>query len=202
MKIEILRKNIQPGIISEEEWQNADILAQKYEIMHQYVKDHDNNPYASHLKAEDMVPQLLEAAHKIDKIAQDGDILIFVGNTPQLIRYPLEKMIQEKPNLKIVSLALSGHPGQVQERGSLNGVLKNILTEESHDAYKEYMNHMGLTVESIKGHKVHLVDCVGAGGGLNYLIKCISEIAYDGNMDAATQYVDVVATGPTHEKFS
>jgi hypothetical protein len=192
--LELLRANIAPGIVSEEEWEVAEILVNKYYKLHKVAEVFQASP-ESFMHEENLPKMLIQAAEKIDSLVEDGDVVIFVGNTPQMIRYPFDKMTFEgKPHLQTVSLAISGHPGLMMEGRRFDASLKNILTNEQHELYKDYMQDMGLTAREIQGKKIHFVDCVGAGGGITYQMKCLAEIAYGGNISEAQQHFHVIST--------
>lgn len=204
-QLERLRSIIQPNLVSEEEWTAALSLTKKYKIVSNYI--HTNlEHHDTRISEDNTIHDVVVAAQTIEKIVSDGDVVVFVGNTPQLIRYPFEKITTHtKPNIKTVSLAISGHPDQIKE-DQPTGIIPNVLTCESHDIYKEYMRHMGITKEYVKNHKVYLIDCVGSGGGLVYLARCINEIAYDGKLtDDAIKDVKIIALNeidPQYAKFS
>lgn len=193
--LEIARKNIQDGIISEEEWISAERLLVKYAKLNKVAKSlKTQDVQFSH---EEELPQMLiEAASEINKLVEDGDVVIFVGNTPQMIRYPFDKMMSEsKPDLITVSLGISGHPGVAMNRGFS---ITNILTDEQHELYKIYMQDMGLTTEFVHGKKIHFVDVINSGGGIAYLMKCIAEIAYGGDISEAQQYFHAINIENSH----
>ncbi|WP_425363894.1 hypothetical protein [Candidatus Tisiphia endosymbiont of Hybos culiciformis] len=201
-QLETLKSVIQPDLVSAEEWESALSLTKKYKVTNDYVHTMSSNLESSNLNIskDDTIHDVVIAAQEIEKIVSDGDIVIFVGNTPQLIRYPLEKIITHtKPHVKAVSLAISGHPDQIKEQCT-NGIIPNVLTTESHEAYKEYMQHMGITAEDVKDHKIHLIDCIGSGGGLVYLIRCITEIA-DAKGEAMP-HIDLIALNEINWDFA
>lgn len=192
--LEVLRTNIAPGIVSEEEWEATKTLVSKYNGLNKVVETLQTAT-ESFVSEENLPQMLIEAASEINKLVEDGDVVIFVGNTPQMIRYPFDKITFEgKPNLHTVSLAMSGHPGLMMGRCCMfERSLKNILTDEGHELYKDYMQDMGLS-RDIQGKKIHFVDCVGAGGGIAYQMKCLTEIAYDGDASKAQQHFHVIST--------
>ncbi|WP_375327184.1 hypothetical protein [Candidatus Tisiphia endosymbiont of Nemotelus uliginosus] len=206
-KLKILKPLVQPGLVSEQEWEAALTLITKYKIVEDYIHPHVESRNTK-ISEDATIHEVIVAAHKIEEIVSDHDVVIFAGNTPQLIRYPFEKIITNtKPNIKTVSLAISGHPGQIKTH-YVHGILANILTPESHDIYKEYMQHMGITKEYVKDHKIYLIDCIGSGGGIAYLVRCITEIADANDVRApydATKSIEVIALNkvdPVYAKFS
>ena len=64
------------------------------------------------------------------------------------------------------------------------------------------MQHMGITKESVKDHTVYLIDCIGSGGGLAYLTRCIAEIAYNGELtEEATSHINIIALNEVDQKY-
>lgn len=183
--LEIFRSNLQEGIISEDEWGAVQDLVNKYAGLQKVIDDF-SFPAAASLAAfaheKDLPEMLVEATNRLNGLVEDGDVLILPGNTPQLIGVVLQKMTAEiKPNLKIISLGISGHPGTIMVRDANYFLvsMKNILTEEQHELYKVYMQDMGLTRDEIQGKKIHFLDVVNFGGGIGYLMQCLSEIAME-----------------------
>lgn len=183
--LEIFRSNLQEGIIDEDEWEAVQDLVNKYTGLQKVIDDFSfpaDASLAAFADEKDLPEMLVEATNRLNGLVEDGDVLILPGNTPQLIGVVLQKMAAEtKPNLKIVSLGISGHPGTIMVRDSNHFLvsMKNTLTEEQHELYKFYMQDMGLTRDEIQGRKIHFLDVVNFGGGIGYLMQCLSEIAME-----------------------
>lgn len=198
----ILRDNVPEGIVSQEEWQAAEILVQKYQNLNKFSASLCSSNKEQINKTEELPAMLIDAATKMDKLVHDNDVVIFVGNTPQMIRYPFDRItFQEKPNLYTTSLAISGHPGKVMEHRSFIASLKNILLDDQHELYKKYMQDMGLTPKFLQDKKIHFVDCVGAGVGISYLMKCLAEIVYEGDVSEAQKHFHVISTNKKAKAF-
>lgn len=208
-EIKILRQLFSKALISDEEWEEAKKLVRVFEEAGDIHKEHhvpdlrfkDTEDEFIKNRQKDMAPKLIKASEKINSLAQEGDIIILVGNSPQLIRYPLEKIITNK-KIDLVSLALSGHPGQISKRGDEHGIIKNLVTDRGDLLYKEYMQKIGLTKEKINNaKKILIVDVIGSGGGIKYLNNSLAEISCDGDVDLLSEKICLVGVNLCNVKI-
>ncbi|MEY3196676.1 MAG: hypothetical protein RLZZ59_42 [Pseudomonadota bacterium] len=196
---ETLKKVMPEGIISEAQWKSIDeCFYQTGNLRHKTVE----NSNAEHMEwmlnksspvvYDENIRDLYKAAKVLyDEIPQ-GDLAVFVGNTPQLIRYVLDKHVAPcNQKFKTVSLGISGCPDNMKW-ASVSYLLEGILTEDGDLQYKQYMQEQGLTSDNIQHHKVHFIDLVGGGGGIAYLSKATADIAFGGDIDAAKKHMDVI----------
>ena len=184
---QVFKRLLPEGIVKQKEWEALDTLSSK---VHSLRADSLATNFRSFLYVDSQ--QLVEAAKDLHTKISDEDIMVFVGNTPQLLRYAVEKLYPSKA-VQLISLGVSGHPDNLKYEQP-SSLFEALLTEQAHGLYKEYIQNMGITKESVVGHKIHFVDHIGSGGGIIYQMKAISEIAFGGDMGLAAKSFKVTTT--------
>jgi hypothetical protein len=196
-QLNLLRTLLPSGIVTDEDWEASLQIRAKVDELKAGMRP---NSSVSSIYNMDFYKDLKVASHKILDYVKDGETIIAVGNTPQYIRYVIDKEVASTGRqVTTISLAISGWPG-VTKPGFAQGFLENLLTPEAHAGYLKYMHSQGLELNHTY-KKIHLLDCVGQGGGLDYIIRALAEIYGQDNMPEvgiiATNKVAETIVGPT-----
>ena len=164
--------------ISEEIWQKFVDCYSKISVRRDAllaVKMHD---VMSGIKSPQMLNALYDAAHKIYKSLPVDSIALFIGNTPQLVRFALEKMSVPK-KFESVSLSISGHPGDEALYGTR--FIESILTKHGMENYDKYIGQLLDVRDIIANHKhLYFIDVIQVAAGIKYIIDSLPRVANDG----------------------
>ena len=141
------------------------------------------------------LPALKRAALDLSgMIQEDNNIAVFIGNTPQLVRYIFKQLA---PQFNTTSIGLSGHPDN-PKYPYLDSLLESIVTSKGAANYNEYLIKMGLTRELCRVSTIYFIDDISTGGALDYLMKAIAHIAFEDNCAEAIKHIKLVSLNGFH----
>lgn len=176
---------VQAAMYSEEECQRLKTQIENTwdseKLKDEYGKHCYVFPFDQNLASTDLfnnlikVPELVNAARKIDALAMPGDTFVFLGRSPIYLMTTLNDLHEvqgTKPNYHMVHVNQSGKPDynllglkDYGVRYNDREAWDNLVTPERYKVYQEYLNSVGLKPGSIKG-RLFLVDFAGTGNGL------------------------------------
>lgn len=138
-------------------------------------------PFDQNLASTDLfnnlikIPDLVNAARKINALAKAGDTFVFLGRSPSYLMTTLKDLLEMqgiKSSYNMVHVNQSGKPDynllSLKDYGvryNDREVWDNLVTPERYKVYQEYLNSLGLKPGSLKG-RLFLVDFAASGNGL------------------------------------
>ncbi len=124
----------------------------------------------------EMIQVLYEGAHKIMNLSQQGDYLVFFGNSPAFLGHVVRKVasetLSESSHRHLIFFPFSGHPNGYRWHSAAPNGLDLVNLERFHHL-KERLKACGLTVENphLKTKTIHFIDIIASGGGCAYVME-------------------------------
>lgn len=161
----ILKSNVQENLDLSTADKILNLYRQEAESQNNIV-DLENDYVPERFKNEKFYEDLSLATQKIDNLdeIQDGDTLVVVGNTPQLI-YEAHKLIGKK-KLNYIKVAISGTPGKYKEGDTWYESI--LITEKGVGNYREYLKKVGFINNNHTGN-IFFIDIISSGMGIKFL---------------------------------
>jgi hypothetical protein len=195
-------KNLLPAkLFTDKEWSDLMvILTKNYALLQTPVvlsqEEQVQRAYRFNVWVDTFAHRVKEATLKLDKLLEEGDTLIGLGNSPQYLIEGIKELLKyKKKNVTIISLAYSGHPNGIDSKKAWS----DMLTQQGLAHFKAYL-HKVLLHSTEKHKRISILDSLSSGIGLEFFIRRLQEIYKEANMNCPE--IKIIAINRIPAKFT
>lgn len=183
-KIKFVKTLVPENLLSKEDWEYVENFRNKYtERWKQFeTTASDESAYYDLIKEHCFVQILVKghggAIEEIKKHVKSVDTIIAPGNTPQ---YLIELLDDKSFCHKIISLAISGHPGEIKH---CEKWINDIITPQGLENYRKYLTEIGFFDKKnyFPNGTTWFIDVISSGGAIRFLIDELKEQEINSSM--------------------